>query len=38
MLADLEEDQIEDSSIPDDRLRLIFTCCHPALARRPAWR
>jgi RNA polymerase sigma-70 factor, ECF subfamily len=21
-----------DSSIPDDRLRLIFTCCHPALA------
>ena len=20
-----------DSSIPDDRLRLIFTCCHPAL-------
>jgi RNA polymerase sigma-70 factor (ECF subfamily) len=27
-----EEDEIEDSSIPDDRLRLIFTCCHPALA------
>ncbi|WP_433066785.1 RNA polymerase sigma factor [Dactylosporangium sp. CS-033363] len=25
---------ISDSSeIPDDRLRLIFTCCHPALAR-----
>ena len=21
-----------DSAIPDDRLRLIFTCCHPALA------
>jgi len=21
-----------DDSIPDDRLRLIFTCCHPALA------
>jgi RNA polymerase sigma-70 factor, ECF subfamily len=21
-----------DSTIPDDRLRLIFTCCHPALA------
>src|SRR6516225_8392472 len=20
-----------DSEIPDDRLRLIFTCCHPAL-------
>jgi RNA polymerase sigma-70 factor, ECF subfamily len=27
-----EEDEIEDSSIPDDRLQLIFTCCHPALA------
>jgi RNA polymerase sigma-70 factor (ECF subfamily) len=27
-----EEDEIEHSSIPDDRLRLIFTCCHPALA------
>jgi RNA polymerase sigma-70 factor (ECF subfamily) len=22
----------DDSGIPDDRLRLIFTCCHPALA------
>jgi RNA polymerase sigma-70 factor (ECF subfamily) len=22
----------DDSTIPDDRLRLIFTCCHPALA------
>jgi RNA polymerase sigma-70 factor, ECF subfamily len=22
----------EDGEIPDDRLRLIFTCCHPALA------
>jgi RNA polymerase sigma-70 factor, ECF subfamily len=22
-----------DSEIPDDRLRLIFTCCHPALNR-----
>jgi RNA polymerase sigma factor (sigma-70 family) len=21
------------SSVPDDRLRLIFTCCHPALPR-----
>ena len=25
-------DVIIDSSIPDDRLRLIFTCCHPALS------
>ncbi|MGI5242867.1 RNA polymerase sigma factor [Dactylosporangium sp. CA-139066] len=23
----------EESDIPDDRLRLVFTCCHPALAR-----
>jgi RNA polymerase sigma-70 factor (ECF subfamily) len=23
---------IDDMAIPDDRLRLIFTCCHPALA------
>jgi RNA polymerase sigma-70 factor (ECF subfamily) len=22
----------EDPAVPDDRLRLIFTCCHPALA------
>jgi len=22
-----------DNTIPDDRLRLVFTCCHPALAR-----
>jgi RNA polymerase sigma-70 factor, ECF subfamily len=27
-----EEDEVDDSTIPDDRLRLIFTCCHPALA------
>jgi RNA polymerase sigma-70 factor (ECF subfamily) len=23
----------EEGSVPDDRLRLIFTCCHPALGR-----
>jgi len=27
----LEEDAVE-GDVPDDRLRLIFTCCHPALA------
>jgi RNA polymerase sigma-70 factor (ECF subfamily) len=26
------ESTAEASEIPDDRLRLIFTCCHPALA------
>lgn len=25
-------DQSEPLSVPDDRLRLIFTCCHPALS------
>ena len=25
-------DLVEDDVIPDDQLRLIFTCCHPALA------
>ncbi len=28
-----EPDESEDGAVPDDRLRLIFTCCHPALAR-----
>jgi RNA polymerase sigma-70 factor (ECF subfamily) len=26
-----EEEQGDDSGIEDDRLRLIFTCCHPAI-------
>jgi RNA polymerase sigma-70 factor (ECF subfamily) len=25
------EDVIDDTTIPDERLELIFTCCHPAL-------
>jgi RNA polymerase sigma-70 factor (ECF subfamily) len=28
----IEEPDFDSSEIPDDRLRLIFTCCHPALA------
>src|SRR5215831_1061761 len=28
----IEEADHATSEIPDDRLRLIFTCCHPALA------
>jgi len=28
----MEEPDYDTSEIPDDRLRLIFTCCHPALA------
>ena len=27
------DEPTEDATIPDDRLRLVFTCCHPALAR-----
>ncbi len=31
--ADTHEDaQSDDEGVEDDRLRLIFTCCHPALA------
>jgi RNA polymerase sigma-70 factor, ECF subfamily len=25
------EDEMEDTTFPDERLELIFTCCHPAL-------
>jgi RNA polymerase sigma-70 factor (ECF subfamily) len=28
----LEDSGVEDGAIEDDRLRLIFICCHPALA------
>jgi RNA polymerase sigma-70 factor, ECF subfamily len=31
MRLDSDEEPEEDSAIVDDRLRLIFTCCHPAL-------
>jgi RNA polymerase sigma-70 factor, ECF subfamily len=32
LLARLEqEEDVEESTIPDERLELIFTCCHPAL-------
>ena len=27
-----QDDEAEPSAVVDDRLRLIFTCCHPALA------
>src|SRR6266567_7242528 len=30
--ATVEEPNCDTEEIPDDRLRLIFTCCHPALA------
>jgi RNA polymerase sigma-70 factor (ECF subfamily) len=28
----VENDRVEEDVVADDRLRLIFTCCHPALA------
>ena len=35
-LLELEEqrgaEEMDDVSIPDERLKLLFTCCHPALA------
>lgn len=31
-LEELEQGQWSDEDVEDDRLRLIFTCCHPALA------
>jgi RNA polymerase sigma-70 factor, ECF subfamily len=30
--TDHSELSADDSGVPDERLRLIFTCCHPALA------
>ena len=32
LIRTIEEPEYDASEIPDDRLRLIFTCCHPALA------
>ncbi|MFI5697004.1 RNA polymerase sigma factor [Kribbella sp. NPDC051586] len=26
-------EDVQDGTFPDDRLRLVFTCCHPALAQ-----
>ena len=33
-IPEAREDEVEldDASIPDERLELLFTCCHPALA------
>ncbi|HKQ75254.1 MAG TPA: DUF6596 domain-containing protein [Blastocatellia bacterium] len=32
LVQTVEEPDYDTGEIPDDRLRLIFTCCHPALA------
>jgi RNA polymerase sigma-70 factor, ECF subfamily len=31
-LPEAAEDEMDESTIPDERLELVFTCCHPALA------
>jgi RNA polymerase sigma-70 factor (ECF subfamily) len=31
-LTAAESEAVDDGGLPDDRLRLLFTCCHPALA------
>jgi RNA polymerase sigma-70 factor, ECF subfamily len=36
--GDQEPDVPDDpGAVPDDRLRLIFTCCHPALSPKRRW-
>ena len=30
--SEVTEDEMDETTIPDERLELIFTCCHPALA------
>ncbi|MBZ5616699.1 MAG: RNA polymerase sigma factor [Acidobacteriia bacterium] len=32
LVRSMEQPDYDSGEIPDDRLRLIFTCCHPALA------
>ena len=32
LVSEVHEPDYDTSEIPDERLRLIFTCCHPALA------
>jgi RNA polymerase sigma-70 factor (ECF subfamily) len=31
-VPEAEEDRVDATTFPDERLELIFTCCHPALA------
>ncbi len=32
-LVHFVSEPVEEGAVPDDQLRLVFTCCHPALAR-----
>jgi RNA polymerase sigma-70 factor (ECF subfamily) len=31
-VPETREDDVDETTIPDERLELLFTCCHPALA------
>jgi RNA polymerase sigma-70 factor (ECF subfamily) len=31
-VPEVTEDEMDETTIPDERLELVFTCCHPALA------
>jgi RNA polymerase sigma-70 factor (ECF subfamily) len=31
-VAEAAEDLVEETTIPDERLELVFTCCHPSLS------
>ena len=31
-VSDAAEDNVDETTFPDERLELVFTCCHPALA------
>jgi RNA polymerase sigma-70 factor, ECF subfamily len=31
-VAEAVEDTVDETTIPDERLELVFTCCHPALS------
>jgi len=33
MLLELEQEDMDTNDIPDERLKLMFTCCHPALSK-----
>ena len=33
LVQDEADEPVEPEGFPDDRLRLVFTCCHPALAQ-----
>jgi len=33
MLLEVEREDMETNDIPDERLKLMFTCCHPALSK-----